>query len=89
MPVLHVPYGEELLVASGQTSEELEPELRFLLAAKLYEIGRVSAGQAGKLAGMARLRFLEELGRRGFTVAHLDLDQVEDELRDDPPDRRQ
>jgi predicted HTH domain antitoxin len=89
MPVLHVPYGEELLVASGQTSEELEPELRFLLAAKLYELGRVSAGQAGKLAGMARLRFLEELGRRGFTVVHLDPDQVEDELRDDPPDRHQ
>lgn len=41
MPVLHVPYAEELLIATGQTSEELEPELRFLLAAKLYELGRV------------------------------------------------
>jgi predicted HTH domain antitoxin len=84
MPVLHVPYGEELLVATGQQPSELEPELRFLLATKLYELGRVSAGQAAKLAGMPRLLFLTELGRRGFTVVHLDPDQVDDELRDEP-----
>jgi predicted HTH domain antitoxin len=89
MPVLEIPYGEELLVATGQTASELEPELRFLLAAKLYELGRVSAGQAGKLAGMSRLRFLAELGRRGFTVVHLDPGEVEDELRDDPPELHQ
>ena len=85
MPVLEIPYGEELLVATGQTSSELEPELRFLLAAKLYELGRVSAGQAGKLAGMSRLHFLAELGRRGFTVVHLDPDQADVELKGDEP----
>lgn len=89
MPVLHIPHGEELLVATGQSRAELEPELRFLLATKLYELGRVSAGQAGKLAGMSRLHFLAELGRRGFTVVHLDPDEVDDELRDDSPDLHQ
>jgi predicted HTH domain antitoxin len=89
MPVLHIPYGEELLVATGQSPDELEPELRFLLAAKLYELGRVSAGQAGKLAGMPRLRFLDELGRRGFTVVHLEPEAIEDELRDDPAEAHQ
>lgn len=89
MPVLRIPYDEELLVATGQSSEELEPELRFLLAAKLYELGRVSAGQAGKLAGMPRLRFLDELGRRGFTVVNLDEQAIEDELRDDPAEVHQ
>lgn len=83
MAVLHVPYDDELLVSTGQSSREFESELRFLLAAKLYELGRVSAGQAGKLAGMPRLRFLDELGRRGFTVIHLDQESIEDELRDD------
>lgn len=81
MPVLHIPYGEELLVVTGQSREEFEGELRFLLAAKLYELGRVPAGQAGKLAGVPRLRFLDQLGRRGFTVVHLDADLIEDELR--------
>lgn len=89
MPVLHLSYDEDLLVATGQTSAELEPELRFLLATKLYELGRVSAGQAARLAGIARFHFLAELGRRGFTVAHLGSDDVEDELRHDPPDVRQ
>lgn len=85
MAVLHIPYNEGLLVSSGQSGEEFESELRFLLAAKLYELGRVSAGQAGKLAGMPRLRFLDELGRRGFTVILLDQESIEDELRDDQP----
>lgn len=89
MAVLQIPYDEALLVSSGQSDKEFESELRFLLATKLYELGKVSAGQAGKLAGMSRLQFLDELGRRGFTVIHLDAESVEDELRDDPPDVRQ
>lgn len=83
MAVLEIPYDDELLVSSGQSNREFESEMRFLLAAKLYELGKVSAGQAGRLAGMPRLRFLDELGRRGFTVIHLDQDAIEDELRDD------
>jgi len=85
MAVLHIPYDDGLLVSSGLSGKEFESELRFLLAAKLYELGRVSAGQAGKLAGMPRLRFLDELSRRGFTVIHLDQDSIEDDLRDNPP----
>jgi predicted HTH domain antitoxin len=85
MPVLRIHYDEELLVATGQTRAEFELELRFLLGVKLYELGRVSAGQAAKLTGMPRLRFLSELARRGFTVVHLDPDQVAEELRDEPP----
>lgn len=85
MPVLHIPYDDGHLVSSGLSGKECESELRFLLAAKLYELGRISAGQAGKLAGMTRLRFLDELSRRGFTVVHLDQDSIEDGLRDDPP----
>ena len=89
MRVLHVPYGEELLAATGLSSEELEAEMRFLLAAKLYELGRVSAGQAGKIASMARLRFLDELGRRGFNVINLTVEDLEDELAHDSADVRQ
>lgn len=66
---------------SAQSKDELEPDVRFLLAAKLHELDMVTAGQGGKLAGMPRLRFLEELGRRGFTVLHLDEEAIEDELK--------
>ena len=80
MPVLQIRYGDELLIATGLSQEELDPELRFLLATKLYELGRLSAGQAGKLARMSRLLFLGELARRGFTVLYLDQDAIEDDL---------
>ena len=70
---------------SGRTAKGLERELRFRLTAFLYESGRLSAGQAGQLAGMPRLRFLVELGRRGRVVVNLAVEDLEDELRHEPP----
>lgn len=37
MRVLEIPYSEDLLIASGQEPQELEQELRFLLASRLFE----------------------------------------------------
>ncbi len=45
-----------------------EEEAKLLLAVKLYEVGRVSAGQAAKLAGLSKRAFLEALGRYGVPV---------------------
>jgi len=38
-------------------------ELRMLAAVKLYELGRLSSGGAGELAGMSRVELLLALGR--------------------------
>jgi len=43
-------------------SEGVEDELRFLVAAKLYELGRVTSGRAAQLVGIDRVEFLERLG---------------------------
>jgi hypothetical protein len=40
-----------------------EDEARLLLAVKLYEVGKVSLGQAVKLAGFAKRACMEMLGR--------------------------
>jgi predicted HTH domain antitoxin len=40
----------------------LEDEAKLLLAVKLYEIGKVSLGQAAKLAGFSKRKFMEVLG---------------------------
>ena len=40
MRVLEIPYSEDLLIVSGQEPQELEQELRFLLASKLFELRR-------------------------------------------------
>ena len=37
MRVLEIPYSEDLLIASGQEPQELEQEMRFLLAAELRD----------------------------------------------------
>lgn len=80
---LSIPYTADLLVTSGKAPHELEEELRFLLAVKLFEMHRLSLGKAAEFCGMAKLRFMNELGRLGIPVINLSDDQIADELLDD------
>jgi len=57
---LKISYPEDLPEALGETPEEFERELSFLVAAKLYELGRISSGLAAELAGMDRMWFLNK-----------------------------
>ncbi len=66
--ILKIPYPEDLPEALGETPEEFEQKLRFLVAAKLYEMGRISSGRAAELAGMERVEFLNNLGRYRISV---------------------
>ncbi len=83
MPVLTIPYSDDLLLATGKPPTELEEELRFLLAVKLFELHRLSVGKAAEFCGMGKLHFMFELGRLKIPVINLDDDQIADELRDD------
>ena len=40
-----------------------QEEAKLLFAVKLYEVGKVSLGQAAKLAGFSKRAFMEVLGR--------------------------
>jgi len=80
MQKLSIPYSDDLLVSTGKSKEELEQELRFLLAVKLFELHRLSLGKAAQLCGMKKLHFMEELGRMGIPVINLDDNQIRDEL---------
>lgn len=40
-----------------------EEEAKLLFAVKLYEVGRVSLGQAARLAGFSKRAFMDVLGR--------------------------
>jgi predicted HTH domain antitoxin len=66
---------DELLLAVGTNWASFEQEAKFALAAKLYELGRLSSGRAAQLAGVDRVSFLLGLHRVG--VAALDLDDEE------------
>ncbi|AFL73250.1 UPF0175 family protein [Thiocystis violascens] len=60
--------------------ERFAAEARFLLALKLFELGRVSSGKAGRLCGMGRVEFLLAASRAGTPVVTLSTDEMASEF---------
>lgn len=54
-------------------------EARFLLAAKLYEIGRISLGKAAELSEYSKPTFMELLGKAGIPVFDYPSEELEKE----------
>lgn len=63
------------------SDREFVEELRFLAAAKLYELGRLTAGKAAQLADMKRLDFLYRLGSIGVPAINLQDEEIEAEIQ--------
>ncbi len=76
---LTVEYPESLPDALQETREQFENEAKMAMAAKLFEMKRVSSGTAAALVGMDRVSFLLSLHRYGVSM----IDLTEDELRSD------
>lgn len=68
---LAIEYSDEVLLSAGLPEREFNEEARFLLAAKLYELGRLSSGRAAALCAMSRAAFLCNLHRAGVSAANL------------------
>jgi predicted HTH domain antitoxin len=68
---LTIEYGDDVLFSLGLSEEQFTEEARFLLAAKLYELGRLTSGQAAKLCGMGRVEFLLSLPKIGVSISNL------------------
>ena len=58
-----------------------EFDLKMTLAAKLYEDGTLSGGQAADLAGVSKRTFLESLGKYGVSIFGYDADEALEDLR--------
>ncbi len=56
------------------------PDSRVCLAAKLFEVGRLSCGQAADLAGYSKRTFIELLGKQGIAVVDYSPDELTDDL---------
>ncbi len=82
MKTLKVPYPDDLPEALGKTPEEFEQELRFLVAAKLYEVGCISFGRAADLAGISRVDFLGKLGQYRVPIFNYPLEELEREIQE-------
>ncbi len=55
-------------------------EAKLLLMGKLYEVGKLSLGQAATLAGYARPTFMELLGNIGIPVFNYPAEDLEREM---------
>lgn len=75
MNTLQILYPESIPALANQSKEEFEREARLALAYKLYEMGRLTSGQAAQLGGVSRVQFLLESSR--FNVASVTWDEEE------------
>lgn len=76
---LNIRYPQNLPDLLQLTKQSFEEEAKMAMAAKLYEMKRLSSGMAAMLVGVPRVRFLLNLHR--FNVPMIDLD-IEDLLAD-------
>ncbi len=77
---LTIEYTDELLFALGISDKQFSEDAKFLLAAKLYELGRISSGQAARLADKSRVEFLFSLSQIGVPLSNLKTEDIADEL---------
>ena len=77
---LTIEYGDDVLFSVGLSQEDFAGEARFLLAANLYELGKLTSGQAAGLCGQGRMEFLLALPRVGGSMSNLRREDAEGEL---------
>lgn len=77
---LTIEYDDAILFNLGVAPEQFSVEAKFLLAAKLYELGRLSSGQAAKLAGKSRVAFLLSLSQIGNPISNLRSEDIQTEI---------
>jgi predicted HTH domain antitoxin len=60
--------------------EKNDSELTMMIAAKLYEDGVLSSGQAAELAGVSKRTFIEMLSKYGVSVFSNSIDDLESDI---------
>lgn len=77
---INIDYPEHLPDALQMTHDQFESSAKMAMAAKLFEIGKLSSGMAAQLAGVDRVYFLLELHKFGVLMIDLDDQELESDL---------
>ena len=80
MRTLAIQYPEAMLASLNASPEAFEAEARLALGMKLFEMGRLSSGQAAALAGVTRVAFLLDCRRFGVASVRWDETELESEF---------
>ncbi len=76
MRTLSVKYPEAIPTTINVSPEAFEEEAKMAMAVKLFELGRLTSGQAASMAGISRVTFL--LQCHHFGVVSADWGNVEE-----------
>lgn len=76
--IVEVP--NQYLDAMHRAPGDFAQEAKLAMAAKLYEMKRLSSGMAASLIGMDRVFFLAQLQRFGVPVIDLDQDELAQDI---------
>lgn len=76
MNTLFLELPAEALALPGATPDSLIQEAKFMLALKLFEVGRLSSGKVGQLCEMGRVEFLLAASRAGVPVVNYDEEEL-------------
>jgi len=71
---------DNLLKEVSYGFSDLEMEIKFLLATKLVEMGRISTGRASEWLGISKPLFLREMGRYGLSILPVDTESLEEDI---------
>ncbi len=80
MKTLCIEYPESLPAVLNLSTESFEHEARLAMAMKLYEMGRLSSGQAAALASISRVDFLLSCRRYGAATVQWDEEELSGEF---------
>jgi predicted HTH domain antitoxin len=81
MKTLSITYPDSLPDAAHLSDTDFQKEARTAMAVKLFELGKVTSGQAALLADVSRVTFLLSLSQYGVNAISWDEEECEQEFR--------
>jgi predicted HTH domain antitoxin len=78
---MQIEYPESWAASAGSSPERFENEARMALAMKLFEMGRLTSGQAAQLAGVSRMAFLFNCPLWNVPAVNWDVDELAAEFK--------
>jgi predicted HTH domain antitoxin len=82
MGTIAIEYPDALAAVLNLSPAAFESEAKMVLAVKLFELGRLTSGQAARLAGVSRVAFLLTCKRFGAASVAWDADEITAEFQD-------